>query len=76
MSDTRTTTPEEPSFEQRLEELEAVVEDLESGELPLEAMLSRYEHGMELVTACQQRLAEAELRVTEIAAERDDAGSH
>lgn len=73
MTDTPTTAQEEPSFEQRLEELEAVVETLESGDLPLEAMLSRYEHGMQLVTACQQRLAEAEMRVTEIAANRDDA---
>lgn len=59
---------EELTFEQRLDELENVVSELESGELSLEDMLSRYEYGMLLVTSCQQRLAEAELRVTEIAA--------
>ncbi|HEX2281643.1 MAG TPA: exodeoxyribonuclease VII small subunit [Thermomicrobiales bacterium] len=65
---------DELTFEQRLDELESVVSDLESGELSLEDMLSRYEYGMKLVTSCQQRLAEAELRVTEIAADsaRDD----
>jgi exonuclease VII small subunit len=42
-------------------------------------MLERYEHGMELVASCQRQLAEAELRVTRIAAdtgEIDSPASH
>lgn len=59
----------ESSYEQSLEELESVVNALESGDLPLDDMIDRYEHGMQLIASCQKRLAEAELRVTEIAAD-------
>jgi exodeoxyribonuclease VII small subunit len=69
MSGNSTDVSDDLTFEQRLDELETVVADLESGDLSLEEMLSRYEYGMALVTSCQQRLAEAELRVTEIAAQ-------
>jgi exodeoxyribonuclease VII small subunit len=62
-------TRDELTFEQRLDALEAVVSELESGDLTLEAMLAHYEHGMELVASCQRQLAEAELRITRIAAE-------
>ncbi len=59
---------DQQSFEQRLKELEMLIEELERGELCLEEMLERYEQGMELITSCQQRLERAELRITEIAA--------
>lgn len=62
-----TTTDDPQSFEQQLEQIEAIVADLESGSLPLDTMLVRYESGMKLIDACQQRLATAELKVTEIA---------
>jgi exodeoxyribonuclease VII small subunit len=67
MSDTPVDS--ELTFEQRLDELEALVGQLESGDLSLDEMLDRYEHGMALVTTCQRQLAEAELRVTRIAAD-------
>lgn len=60
---------QERPYEQSLEELDAVLADLEAGDLCLDDMIERYEYGMQLITACQKRLAEAELRVTEIAAE-------
>ena len=72
MTDASESKHDDPSFEQRLNELETVVADLESGDLCLDDMLSRYEHGMKLIASCQQRLAEAELRVTEIAADSTD----
>ncbi len=50
-------------FEQALSELEAVVEQLESGELSLEQSLQRFERGIALTRACQRSLAEAEQRV-------------
>lgn len=58
--------PEEvkpPSFEQSLEELEKVVHELESGELPLERALQLFERGVELSNACRKQLEEAETRV-------------
>ncbi|HLB85524.1 MAG TPA: exodeoxyribonuclease VII small subunit, partial [Steroidobacteraceae bacterium] len=40
--------PRTPDFEQALAELEAVVERLEHGELPLEQALTQFERGMAL----------------------------
>ncbi|CAN5300574.1 MAG: exodeoxyribonuclease VII small subunit [Chloroflexia bacterium] len=70
-----TTADDTRNFEQRLEEIEAIVADLESGKLSLDEMLLRYESGMKLIDACQQRLATAELKVTEIA-EATSLNSH
>jgi exodeoxyribonuclease VII small subunit len=51
------------SFEQGLKELEAIVREMESGELPLERALQLYETGMKLSEACRKQLEEAETRV-------------
>jgi len=50
-------------FEQALAELEAVVERLEHGELPLEDALKQFERGIELARSCQTSLKAAEQRV-------------
>lgn len=53
----------EPSFEQALAELEALVESLERGELSLEESLKSFERGVELTRSCQQSLKAAEQKV-------------
>jgi exodeoxyribonuclease VII small subunit len=50
-------------FEQALGELEAVVERLEHGDLPLEEALKQFERGIELTRGCQASLKQAEQRV-------------
>ena len=50
-------------FEDALRELEAIVEAMEAGELPLEESVQRYQRGVELVKAAQMRLKAAELQV-------------
>jgi exodeoxyribonuclease VII small subunit len=50
-------------FEIALEELEGVVEQLETGELPLEESLAAFEKGVGLVKYCSQKLAEVERKV-------------
>ena len=52
------------NFETQLTELESVVEQLESGELPLEDALKVFEKGVKLSRQCQQLLSEAEQKVT------------
>jgi exodeoxyribonuclease VII small subunit len=52
-----------PDFEQALGELEAVVERLEHGELPLEEALRQFERGIELARNCQASLKQAEQKV-------------
>jgi len=53
-------------FEEALQKLEEIVEAMESGDLPLESLLARYEDGMRLAGACQSKLAEAEVRIQEL----------
>lgn len=52
-----------PNFEQALERLETVVEELESGSLTLEDSIARYEEGMRLSRRLTQTLDEAEKRI-------------
>ena len=63
MSKAVKTASEEPSFEDALQRLESVVEAMESDDLPLEQLLSRFEEGTRLVRVCQTRLSEAELKI-------------
>jgi len=46
-------------FEKGLEDVEKIVQDLESGELALEDALKRYEKGVQLSQVLQKRLGEA-----------------
>jgi exodeoxyribonuclease VII small subunit len=62
----------EANFEQAMKRLEAIVEQMESGELSLEDLIVRYEEGMKLVKVCQERLASAEQRIEIIT--RNSAG--
>lgn len=52
-----------PDFESQLKELEALVEKMEQGELPLEDSLKAFERGIALARACQKTLGEAEQKV-------------
>lgn len=57
---------EAPSFEAALKKLEDIVEAMEAGDLPLEAMLARFEEGVRLVKTCQTKLEEAELKIQKL----------
>ena len=61
-----------PPFEEALQKLETVVEAMESDDLPLETLLARYEEGAKLVKICQEKLAEAELKIQKL--EKNAAG--
>ena len=50
-------------FEDALAKLEAIVKELERGELSLEASLARYEQGVSLARFCNGKLEEAEKRI-------------
>ena len=51
------------SFETALEQLEKIVEELEDGEIGLEASLQRYEDGVKLLRQCYDILQHAERRI-------------
>lgn len=54
------------SFERALEELESIVERLESGNVPLEESVAIYERGESLKRRCEELLTQAEARVQKI----------
>lgn len=55
-----------PPFEEALQKLESVVEAMEADDLPLETLLAKYEEGARLVKICQDKLAEAELKIQQL----------
>ena len=57
---------EKPSFEASLAELEALVKQMESGDLPLEAALQTFEKGVALTRSCQTALDNAEQTVQQL----------
>jgi exodeoxyribonuclease VII small subunit len=61
------------TFEQSLAELEAVVERLEHGELPLEEALVQFERGIELARSCESSLRQAEQKVEILLQKSPDA---
>jgi exodeoxyribonuclease VII small subunit len=63
--------PVSKKFEVALEELESVVEQLESGDLSLEDSLAAFEKGIRLVKYCNQKLNEVERRVEVLVKDKD-----
>ena len=59
-------------FEEAVQKLETIVDSMESEELPLETLLQRFEEGTRLLRLCQERVAEAELKVQRL--EKDLSG--
>ena len=51
------------SFEQALQLLEKIVQELESGDLPLEKAMSKFEEGIQLTRFCSQKLDETEQKI-------------
>ena len=56
-------SPENPTFEAALKQLEEIVQRLEKGELALEESLKLYEDGIRLSRLCHAKLEEAEGKI-------------
>jgi exodeoxyribonuclease VII small subunit len=52
-----------PKFEECIQRLEKIVQELEQGEVPLEKSLTLFEEGMQLSASCRKELEEAEGKV-------------
>ncbi len=59
-------------FEEAVEKLEAIVDAMESGELPLESLMAKFEEGTKLAKICQTKLSQAEVKVQQL--EKNAAG--
>ena len=51
------------NLEKSLSDLEAIVEELESGDLPLDKAMKKFEDGIKLTRGCQTALKDAEQKV-------------
>lgn len=69
----RTAQPDKLGFEDAIEQLEALIEQIESGEIGLEESLKRYEQGSALIKRCQAILDQAQMKIAELTA-RPDGG--
>ena len=73
MSDLKFKPLEDLSYEQALNELEELVNKLESGENDLETTLVYFERGQALASHCISLLDQAELKVEDILKGKDEA---
>ena len=62
---------DEMKFEQALERLEKIVEEMESAKLPLDEVLKCYEEGVNLAKFCTAKLEDAQKKI-EILAQKTD----
>jgi exodeoxyribonuclease VII small subunit len=51
------------TFEQAIKQLEQIVQDLESGDMPLEKAIKKFEEGIQLSKFCTEKLDETEKRI-------------
>jgi exodeoxyribonuclease VII small subunit len=54
------------SFEESLNRLDKIVQDMESGEMELDAMISAFEEGQRLVKSCSEKLNEVEKKIEKV----------
>ena len=58
------------SFEEAIQELEQIVQAMQSGNLPLEAAIDYYERGMKLQKYCENQLEEVKKRMDKLQEEQ------
>jgi exodeoxyribonuclease VII small subunit len=63
------------SFEDALSKLEAIVESMETGNVPLAALLAKFEEGTALLKICEARLKDAELKIEQLKMQKDGSAA-
>lgn len=53
-------------FEEKLEKLKEIVEELEDGEIPLKESMTNYQESLDLIKQCHEELEDAELKIEKI----------
>jgi exodeoxyribonuclease VII small subunit len=53
-------------FEEKLEKLKEIVEELEDGEIPLKESMDNYQESLDLIKQCHEELENAELKIEKI----------
>ncbi len=71
VSPVETQSPETPSFEDALAQLESIVEAMEAGDVPLADLLAKFEDGNKLLKVCESRLKDAEMKIELLKKQKD-----
>ena len=59
------------TFEQSMKQLEQLVQELESGDLPLEKAVKKFEEGIQLTKICARKLDETEKKISLLVEDED-----
>lgn len=62
---------EDATFEEALKNLEMLIDQMESGDVPLAQLVEKYAQGDKLLKLCENRLKEAELKIEQLKAGTD-----
>lgn len=60
------------TFEDALGRLESIVESMESGQVPLAELLAKFEEGNTMLKVCEVRLKDAELKIEQLARQKNE----
>lgn len=63
---------ETPSYEEALQKLEDLIEAMETGDVPLAELVSKFEEGNKLLQHCERRLKDAELKIEKLKESSED----
>ena len=74
-SDEKNSVPEDLTFEDGISELEEIVHRMESGDAPLDSLVSHYRKGMSLLKHCREKIDFAELKIQEVSAHESTEGN-
>ena len=57
---------EEVSFEEALANLEEIIQRMESGEAPLDSLVTHYQTGVKMLKLCREKIEGAEMKIKEV----------
>ena len=66
-------TPDQPGYAQALDELDAILRELEGTDVDVDRLADRVARATELIAVCRQRIGAARLRIDEVIADLDAA---
>jgi exodeoxyribonuclease VII small subunit len=67
-------TPAAPRYAEALDELDAILRELESTDVDVDRLADRVARATELIGLCRQRIGQARLRIDEVIADLDGDG--
>ena len=60
------------TFEEAMKQLEQIVKELETGDMPLEKAIKKFEEGIKISKYCSDKLDESEKKITQLIGNSDD----